>query len=172
MTDNKPKYTNEELVELMDRIIYIENSAISYYWNSLQADERISKEKLSSKLKQIREILGRQVQPERNEISQKERDEVGLGEKKYILQDVEQPKPDNDELVRRLDEFERKSKAGMTILDIHMFEEIRLKLLQQSKPKITRGEITEWVEISNREYEAAISHIINCLKSKGVEVGE
>ena len=125
-----------------------------------------------TKLKQIREILGRQVQPERNEISQKERDEVGLGEKKYILQDVEQPKPDNDELVRRLDEFERKSKAGMTILDIHMFEEIRLKLLQQSKPKITREEITEWVEISNREYEAAISHIINCLKSKGVEVGE
>ena len=93
-----------------------------------------------TKLKQIREILGRQVQPERNEISQKERDEVGLGEKKYILQDVEQPKPDNDELVRRLDEFERKSKAGMTILDIHMFEEIRLKLLQQSKPTVTREE--------------------------------
>ena len=47
-----------------------------------------------------------------------------------------------------------------------------LQSRQQSKPRVTRGEITEWVEISNREYEAAISHIINCLKSKGVEVGE
>ena len=94
---------------------------------------------------------------------------------------LEQPKPDNDELVRRLDEFERNSKAGMTILDIHIFEEIRFKLLQQTKPVVTRGEIDELCEtletIINPEDPTDMDrymkqYIKDWLKSKGFEEEE
>ena len=82
------------------------------------------------------------------------------------------------ELIEFLDDIIEDGECGLidVMMDadegLPLLKKIREILEQQTKPKVTREEIVQWVEIANREYNGAITHIVDGLKSKGVEVEE